>query len=757
MPAEIDPGAGRAARWAGGPLPWALWVGLWWCGLELGWTLHTEPTAPRAASVALAFGLILLPLLGLGGLLQLAAWLERLDPLGRGRAPSRREHFARLLSDADPLEGRWRAARLLAGALGLGLYFVLSAVVTERLVIGMARPRFAALSIGAAHLLALGVAALCQPSLRVLSAFALGLLARVPRLGPWLSSVRGLGLCAAGAGLLGTGVTLLAQRELASFLPWRSVLPALFALGFGSLDAALLPRLPERVQRAIVAGLGLLAAGTLLGTLALGPAHAPLRREALHFSHGARLGAALLERLADFDGDGQVHLMAGGDCAPFDARRHPGALDLPDNGRDEDCDGADLSLSHLAQPPVEPYPLPDSVPQRPPIVLLTVDAFAARELAALGGGARVTPNIDALAERSALFTSCFSQGPSTRLSFPSIFTSRYDSQIRRKLVGKHPYPLEPSEKLLAQQLARAGYDTAAVVSDAYFGKGRWSSLTRGFSRVIESPFRGAGRGPHNSARVTDAAIAELNRPRKQPLFLWLHYYDAHYPHQPPAGLAPKGRSRQAVYRAELALVDREVGRFVEALRARLPEAVLVLSADHGIAFDEPRHEKLNYGYDLHSVTLHVPLLVNAPFVPARKHEGLVGTLDIAPTLTVLARVKGRLPFEGVSLWPELLEARRARPDRLVHQFFITERRWKGEDPLEIISLRTDRYNLMHDRRDGSYQLYAWRDDYLEERELSTDGEHQGELAALKQQLAALTYRLYDPAANPSAAGESPRR
>ena len=51
------------------------------------------------------------------------------------------------------------------------------------------------------------------------------------------------------------------------------------------------------------------------------------------------LGA--LERWTDRDQDGVGAHFGGADCDEGDARSHPGAADLPDDGVDQDCDGAD--------------------------------------------------------------------------------------------------------------------------------------------------------------------------------------------------------------------------------------------------------------------------------------------------------------------------------------------------------------------------------------------------------------------------------
>jgi hypothetical protein len=52
----------------------------------------------------------------------------------------------------------------------------------------------------------------------------------------------------------------------------------------------------------------------------------------------------------DFDRDGQISILGGGDCAPFNPHRHAGAPDIPGNGIDEDCDGTDRPPMFLPKP-----------------------------------------------------------------------------------------------------------------------------------------------------------------------------------------------------------------------------------------------------------------------------------------------------------------------------------------------------------------------------------------------------------------------
>jgi arylsulfatase A-like enzyme len=305
-----------------------------------------------------------------------------------------------------------------------------------------------------------------------------------------------------------------------------------------------------------------------------------------------------------------------------------------------------------------------------------------------------------------------------------------------------------------------GYDTSAILGDAYFAPRRWNGITRGFNRVVDSALTVSPRPVHNGPQVTDAAIAELARTRDRPLFMWVHYYDAHSPHVQPRESPVFGKQRADVYDAELWFVDRELGRLLPAIERSLGgKALVVISADHGIAFDAPRHDKFNYGYDLYSSVLHVPLIFHAPFIAARSLPGAVSTMDVMPTLLNLLRMRPTLPLEGVSLVPELLRGERSRPPQLMHQMFLEERLWKSEEPLERVSLRTDRFNLLHDRKSGFYELYDYQRDYFERRDLANDPAFEETLQELRGQLALLVHvsRRPDaaPADKPAAAAAPP--
>lgn len=385
---------------------------------------------------------------------------------------------------------------------------------------------------------------------------------------------------------------------------------------------------------------------------------------------------------------------------------------------------------------------------RPSIVLVTIDALAAPRLRALGATKSIMPHVDDLVERSMLFAHCFSQGPSTRLSFPSIFTSRWDSQLAQVFGPRLPYSIAPSERQLQDALDDAGYETNAVLPSAYFGPSRWPSLTRGFQHVDTSAI---GSQKFNAAQVTDAALRALSAAGEEPLYLWVHYYDAHGPYRAPPGYDGP-RDEESFYVASLTFIDSQLQRLFAALDARSDSVYLILTADHATVFHpDPSTRRGHYGNDLYTATLHVPLIVRGPGIAPGRVEELVSTMDIAPTVADLLRVKERPDVEGTSLIPELFTQQRDPGRALFHELFLYERELHGMDPLEIVSVHQDRFNLVLDRVRGIYELYDWKADYFERRDLYEDDASSPEATHLRSLLGSFVHEFdRHPAPSPPA-------
>ncbi|MEO8198578.1 MAG: sulfatase-like hydrolase/transferase, partial [Thermoanaerobaculia bacterium] len=185
-------------------------------------------------------------------------------------------------------------------------------------------------------------------------------------------------------------------------------------------------------------------------------------------------------------------------------------------------------------------------------------------------------------------------------------------------------------------LRGAGYATVAVVGSRVLD--RRFGLDRGFDLYDDRmaaertgefgyPERPAG-AVVDAALAATAATAAVSSP---PLFLWVHFYDAHAPYE---GAGDDARSR---YRSEVEAIDRELGRLLDQLRPGRPRIVAVVG-DHGESFGE--HGESEHGYLLHEPTLAVPLVLSGPGVPAAgTRPETVGIRRLAATLVALAGVK----------------------------------------------------------------------------------------------------------------------
>src|SRR5262245_62756542 len=98
--------------------------------------------------------------------------------------------------------------------------------------------------------------------------------------------------------------------------------------------------------------------------------------------------------------------------------------------------------------------------QKPHIILITLDTTRADRMGFLGSTRGLTPNLDALAKESIVFTHAYAQAPITTVSHATILTGTFPPAHRVNDFGN---PLPASVPYLPDLLRQQGYMTGAFV------------------------------------------------------------------------------------------------------------------------------------------------------------------------------------------------------------------------------------------------------------------------------------------------------
>lgn len=290
----------------------------------------------------------------------------------------------------------------------------------------------------------------------------------------------------------------------------------------------------------------------------------------------------------------------------------------------------------------------------PNLIVITIDTLRADHLGCYGDRSIATPNLDALAGSAARFTRAFTPVPITLPAHTALFTGSFPMAT-----GVHDFSgnkVPTSAATLAKVLHDHGYATAAFIGaavlDSRFG------LNAGFdtyfdhfdlNRLDESSLEMVKR---RGDEVVDNALEWLKTNPRRPFFLWVHLYDAHYPYEPPEPYATRYAGRP--YDGEIAFDDVQVGRLVAFLKEMgvYDRAVLAVTGDHGEGLGE--HGELTHGFFVYNSTLHIPLIIKAPGVPARTIEREVSLVDVMPTLLQALHLPIPPGVQGRSLFSEVL-------------------------------------------------------------------------------------------------------
>jgi arylsulfatase A-like enzyme/Flp pilus assembly protein TadD len=304
------------------------------------------------------------------------------------------------------------------------------------------------------------------------------------------------------------------------------------------------------------------------------------------------------------------------------------------------------TVAAAGTPPVSP-------PYRPSVVLVTLDTTRADHLGCYGASGAATPRLDALARNGVRFTQALSPVPLTAPAHASILTGRVPR--RHGLRDNAGFTLDAGVPTLAQTLQAAGYDTAAFVSAAVLD--RAVGLNRGFARYDDSVRVGDRRAfdyQERAASQTVDAVLDALPSLKPPYFLWVHFYDPHFPYVPPEPYATRFAGRP--YDGEIAFVDAQIGRLLDALRRRGDAPLVIAAGDHGESLGE--HGEETHGIFLYQATQHVPLIVSGPGIPAgRVPTENAGLVDVAPTVLDAVGLPPLPAADGRSLLPAIRGAK----------------------------------------------------------------------------------------------------
>ena len=265
---------------------------------------------------------------------------------------------------------------------------------------------------------------------------------------------------------------------------------------------------------------------------------------------------------------------------------------------------------------------------------------------------------------------------------------------------------------LAETLSAAGYETAAVVGsfvlDSRFnldqGFDSYDDAVESHWSIDELRVRAVnefGFSERKANLVTAAALDWLDRPHREPFFLWLHYFDPHEPINPPE---PHQSRFTEAYDGEVAFADEQLGRFLDALRRRgeLDSTIVVITADHGEGLtdhDEPTHSLLIF-----DTTMHVPLVIRPPGGrPATRVAPIASVVDIMPTVLEMLDLAAPAEVQGRSLVP-VMNGAVDWPERFVYMESLVARLQCGWG--ELLGLRSVSEKLIHGPKPRYYRVDA---------------------------------------------------
>ncbi len=277
------------------------------------------------------------------------------------------------------------------------------------------------------------------------------------------------------------------------------------------------------------------------------------------------------------------------------------------------------------------------------------------------------PTLDNLAADGIKYINCISSSPLTPVSHATVLTGLqpFNHGVRHLFKEK----MNDKRPTLAEILKLNGYKTRAIVSCP--GMNSWYGFSRGFDiyddeipkltdgsdALLTVDVEKRGLAMKRAKDVVDRAISHIDELDNN-FFLFVHFFDAHWPYNPPKKYGGKNK-----YEEEVFYTDHHLGRLINHLKEinKYKDTTIILFSDHGEdlggwypndkagdKYGNP--DEKGHGTLLYDQTIMTVLIIKDSRI--KKNQTVIDQVrlvDIMPTILDLLDIKTDNQFDGFNL------------------------------------------------------------------------------------------------------------
>jgi arylsulfatase A-like enzyme len=386
------------------------------------------------------------------------------------------------------------------------------------------------------------------------------------------------------------------------------------------------------------------------------------------------------------------------------------------------------------------------VTQRPNFVFILADDLGYADLGCYGGRSDCSPSLDRLAKEGLRFTQGYANSSVCSPTRFALMTGRWQHRLRGgadepirsgAARGDARLGLPPAHPTLPSLLRDAGYATALIGKwhlgfAPHFGplKSGYQEFfgalsggldyfthrdTAGFHDLFENEIEVHKKG-YLTDLFSDRAVEFVQRKRKQPFLLSLHYNAPHWPWETRTDAAEARRIDKlyhfdggsvATYLTMIRQMDEGIGRILSALKSSKIEknTVVVFTSDNGGERFSDTWPLVGKKMDLLEGGIRVPYIVRWPgkVKPGGVTAQQAITMDWVTTFLDAAGVKphAQYPLDGISLMNVLKNPKRTIKRDLFWKMLYRNQKALRSGDWKYLSVEGDEFlfNLAKDERE----------------------------------------------------------